>query len=197
MQIDFVGQTRYRFHTMYGGGILISVLILDGFSDSSLCLNNSLMSDLSDIYIPFLTGILRFNGVPCLTVNPLGLQYEYSLTGQTKENLIYVPAFTCAGDRKADVSFIYSDSTDLGSTSFRLASKIRKLREDKLKKVVFVNQLHENDTLKNYSPVVVDNIRFSTENRTCDNTKDLYKIAFTTAFSICDFYGVVFRDPNE
>lgn len=173
---------------------MISVLILDGFSDSSFCSNNSLMSDLSDIYIPLLVGILRFNGVPCSSVNPSGLQYEYSLKGQTDENLIYVPTFSCVGNGKADLSFIYSDSTASGSTSFRLASKIRKTREDMLKRIVFVNQLHENDTLKNYSPVVVDNIRFSTDNHTCDNTKDLYNLAVTTAFSICDLFGVVFRN---
>ncbi|MBO5747168.1 MAG: hypothetical protein J6S13_08815 [Clostridia bacterium] len=173
---------------------MISVLILDGFSDSSLCSNNSIMSDLSDIYIPLLVGILRFNGVTCSVVNPSGLQYEYSLKGQTDKNLIYVPAFTCAGDSKVDLSFIYSDSTEIGSTSFRLASKIRKMREDRFKRVVFVNQLHENDTLKNYSPVVVDNIRFSIENHKCDNTKDLYNLALTTAVSICEHYGVVYRN---
>ncbi len=176
---------------------MISVLILDGFSDSSLCSNNSVMSDLSDIYIPFLVGILRYNGVSCSVVNPLGLRYQYSLTGQTDENLIYVPAFTCVGDSKANISFIYSDSTALSSASFRLASKIRKNREDRIGEVVFVNQLHENDTLKNYSPVIVDNVRFSTGNHTCDNTKDLYKLAMSTAHSICEFYGVVFRDPIE
>ena len=176
---------------------MISVLILDGFYDSTMCQDIKIIEQLSDIYVPLLLGILRFNGIQSTVVKPNGLQYAYSLNGHTNENLIYVPSFECSKSDGFGISLIFADSTDSASVSFRVASKLRKYREDTLKKIVFVNKLHENDVLKNYSPVIVDKIRFDKDMHLCDSASELYFYALSTAFSICEYYGIIFRNPAE
>lgn len=176
---------------------MISVLVLDGFSDSSLCINSKSLSEIGDIFIPLLTGILRYNGIICITVRPSGLEHEYGINGKNNDNLIYVPAFSCSEDKNTQVSFIYTDSTAPGSASFRIASKLRKLREESFGKVTFVNALHDSDSLKKFSPVIVDNIRFSGASGVCDILENIYKTALSVALSVCEYYGVMFRDPAK
>lgn len=176
---------------------MISVLVLDGFSDSSLCVNSQVLSEIGDIFIPLLTGILRYNGVTCVTVKPSGLEHEYGINGKNSDNLIYVPIFSCAAEENTGVSFIYTDSTAPASVSFRIASKLRKLREEISESVTFVNSLHENDSLKKFSPVIVDNIRFSGASGACEILKNLYKTVLSVAKAVCEYYGVIFRDPSK
>ena len=174
---------------------MISVLILDGYSDPSFCSNNTVLTEICDIYIPLLLGVLRYNGIVSEAVNPTRLQRLYDLNGKTNDNIIYVPFFSCCEEKSAEVSFIYTDSTSAASTSFRIASKLRKKREDAFKRVVFVNALNDGNSLRIYTPIIVDNIRFSQSAPACDNTENIYKTAVTTAESIAEYYGVIFRDP--
>ena len=176
---------------------MISVLILDGFSDGSLCVNGTALSEVSDIFIPLLTGILRYNGILCVTVRPSGLEHEYNINGKNNDNLIYVPAFSCSNEKAESLSMIYTDATSAASTSFRIASKLRKLREDTFSGVVFVNGLHDDDPLKKFSPVIVDNIRFTGTQSSCNMCEKIYKTALDVAVSICEYYGVLFRDPAK
>lgn len=176
---------------------MISVLLLDGFSDSSLCINSRPLSEMCDIFIPLLTGILRYNGVTCVTVKPLGLEHEYGINGKNDDNLIYVPVFSCTTEENTKVSFIYTDSTAPSSVSFRIASKLRKMREEISENVTFVNALHENDGLKKFSPIIVDNIRFSGASGESEILKSLYKTALSVAKAVCEYYGVIFRDPAK
>lgn len=176
---------------------MISVLVLDGFSDSSLCINNNILKEISDIYIPLLIGVLRYNGVICKSVKPQGLENSYNLNGKSSDNLIYVPFFTCSENENTKVSFIYTDSTAPSSISFRLASRLRHYREDRLNQVFFVNQLHENDSLKSYSPIIVDNLRFVKNLPACDMSENIFNIVILTAKAICEQYGVIFRNPAD
>ncbi len=175
---------------------MISVLVLDGYSDPTLCSNGSVLSEATDIYIPLLVGVLRYNGILCEVTKPSRLERQYNISGRANENLVYVPHFSCCEEKGADISFIYTDSTSLASTAFRVASKLRKSREEAFQKVIFINSLNENSDLKNYTPVVVDNIRFLSTAVVCDITEKLYKYAVSTAESIAEHYGVIFRDPS-
>ena len=175
---------------------MISVLILDGFSDSTFCADSKIMSEVTDIYIPLLTGILRFNGIKCEVVYPKGLERQYKIVGECKSNIVYAPIFSCAKDTNAAVSFIHTDSTDGGSESFRIASKLRKEREELLNQVVFVNQLQESDSLKSYYPVIVDEIRFLKTAPICDVTEKLYTIALGFCGVLCRHNGIIFKDPS-
>lgn len=174
---------------------MISVLILDGFSDSTFCSDSKIMSEVSGIYIPLLTGILRFNGIKCETVCPKGLERQYKIVGDCKNNIVYAPVFSCAKDMNAAVSFIYTDSTDGSSESFRIASKLRNEREELLNQVVFVNQLQESNSLKSFYPVIVDEIRFSKTAPICDVTEKLYIIALGFCSVLCRHNGIIFKDP--
>ncbi len=174
---------------------MISVLILDGFSDGTFCADSKIMTEVSGIYIPLLTGILRYNGIKCETVNPKGLERQYKIIGDCKNNIVYAPVFTCSREVEASVSFIYTDSTDGASESFRIASKLRREREDLLNQVVFVNQLQEKDFLKSFYPVIVDEIRFSKTAPICDVTEKLYIIAAVFCSVLCRHNGIIFKDP--
>ncbi len=174
---------------------MISVLILGGYSDPEMCLDSSVLVELSDIYIPLLKGILRYNSITCESIKPSSPEKMYSINGCTTDNLIYVPFFSCCDIKSSDISFIYTDSTSNASVSFRIASRLRNKREEDFKKIVFVNGLDDGHFLKKYSPVVVDNIRFSNSLGRCDNSENLYKFAVTTAKCICDNFGIIFRDP--
>lgn len=174
---------------------MISVLILGGYSDPEMCIDSSVLEELCDIYIPLLKGILRYNGITCESLRPSAPEKLYSISGYTADNLIYVPFFSCCDGKSSEVSFIYTDSTSTASVSFRIASRLRKMREEKFEKIVFVNGLNDGHFLKKYSPVVVDNIRFSNTLGRCDNSEYLYKLAVTTANCICDNFGIIFRDP--
>ena len=175
---------------------MISVLILGGYSDPEMCIDSSVLDELCDIYIPLLKGILRYNGITCESIKPSSPEKLYSISGYTTDNLIYVPFFSCCDEKSSEVSFIYTDSTSNASISFRIASRLRNKREEVFKKVVFVNGLNDGHFLKKYSPVVVDNIRFSNTLGRCDNSENLYKFAATTAKCICDNFGIIFRDPS-
>lgn len=151
---------------------MVSVLILDGFSDAKYA---------SCAYIPFLEGLLRFYGIKCKTVVPGGFERIYSAVGKTPENIIYVPSLS--EDGKQGISFIYTDSTSGSSTSFRIASDLRRRRSEK--GIVFVNALEEGDPLSSYSPVIVDAV--------CVKGADaaaLYSLVSDAVCSICGHFGI-------
>lgn len=171
----------------------VSVLILDGFCDA-LFTDGSGISAMSDIYIPLLSGLFGANGISCSVWEPSGLEYDYSLSGRTEECLIYVPVLSHS--QTADkMSFIYTDSTSPYSTSFRIASRLRRIREELFGGVIFVNDLHDNDPLKRFSPVVTDS--FKVPNNSAD---DFAKTAFSTASStvkaVCEHFGQKFSIPG-
>lgn len=174
---------------------MISVLILSGYSDASLCTNNEVLDEISDIYVPLLLGVLRYNGIVSEAVNPTKLERLYDLQGKTNSNLIYVPFFSCCEGNSTDVSFIYTDSTSGASTSFRIATKLRSKREKEQGKVVFVNALNDGHSLRKYTPVIVDNVRFLSTAYSCDIVEKIYKLVLTAAESIAEYYGIIFRDP--
>lgn len=174
---------------------MISVLILDGFSNNTFCTDTNIMQDASKIYIPLLTGILRYNGVKCETVLPNGLERQYKIIGECKNNFVYAPTFTCSNDDNAAVSFIYTDSVDGGSESFRIATKLRGEREELLDQIVFVNQLQESSPLRNFYPVIVDEIRFKKNAPFCDVSEKLYIIALGFCRCLCRQKGIIFKDP--
>ncbi|MBQ3550292.1 MAG: hypothetical protein IJA41_04870 [Clostridia bacterium] len=175
---------------------MISVLILEGFEDSSLCADSRLMSEVLEVYIPFLVGALRYNGIKCSTVRPSGFEREYSIIGNDKENIVYVPSFSCAKEKSAELFNIYTDSTDSGSVSFRLASRLRKERENSTGRIVFVNALYDYHPLKKISPVIMENIRFPSSAGVCDMVENIYKTAVIFAKTVCDTYGVIFKEPK-
>lgn len=155
---------------------MVSVLILDGFSDAKHA---------SGAYIPFFEGLLWFSGVKCRTVTPDGFERIYSVFGKTADNIIYVPRLSESG--KQGLSFIYTDSTSGSSASFRIASALRERRSEN--GVVFVNPLCEGDPLASYSPVIVDDI--------CVDKTDaagLYSLALDAACSICSYYGISVKE---
>ena len=174
---------------------MISVLILNKLYDSSGCVNNQVMRELCEIYIPFLMGVLRYNGIKCRFIDVTEPIAEYSFNGKNRDNLIYVPNFSCDESSKTDISFIYTDSILPQSPSFGIASKLRTLREEKLKKVVFVNQLQGNNILKDCSPIIVDNMRFLNTENTCVLRENIFKNAVLTARAIAEYYGIIFLEP--
>ncbi len=174
---------------------MISVLILNKFYDSSLCVNNQVMREICDMYIPFLMGVLRYNGIKCKCVDVAEPINEYVFVGKNRDNLIYVPSFSCQGSGKADISFLYTDSSLPQSPAFGIATKLRALREEKLKKIVFVNQLLGNNILKDCSPIIVDNMRFLNTEDACVLKENIYLNAVLTARAIAEYYGIIFLEP--
>ena len=174
---------------------MISVLILNKLYDSSGCVNNLVMGELCDIYIPFLMGVLRYNGIKCRCIDVAEPISEYSFIGKNRDNLIYTPSFSCDEESKTDISFIYTDSILPQSPSFGIASKLRTLREENLKKIVFVNQLLGNNILKDCSPIIVDNMRFLNTENTCVLRENIFKNAVLTARAIAEYYGIIFLEP--
>ncbi len=174
---------------------MISVLILSRLYDSAQCVNSNVMEELCSIYIPFLTGILRYNGIKCECIEVSDPLNEYMVVGKNRENLIYVPAFSCEEGAKADISFIYTDSVLLQSPSFGIATKLRTLREEHLGKIVFVNILQGNTVLKECSPILVDNLRFLNTEGSCILKENIFKTAVITARAIAEYYGVIFIEP--
>ncbi len=174
---------------------MISVLILSRLYDGSGCVNSTVMDELCGIYIPFLTGILRYNGVKCNTVEVDDPLKEYMVLGKNRENLIYVPSFSCEEKTKADISFIYTDSVLPQSPAFGIATKLRSLREEYTEKIVFVNQLQGNTVLKDCSPIIVDNLRFLNTDGACVLKENIYNTAILTAKAIVEYYGIIFIEP--
>ncbi len=174
---------------------MISVLILNKFYDSSGCVNSLVMSELCDIYIPFLMGVLRYNGIKCRCIDVVEPVTEYSFIGKNRDNLIYTPSFSCDESNKTDISFIYTESVLSQSPSFGIASKLRTLREENLKIIVFVNQLLGNNILKDCSPIIVDNMRFLNTENTCVLRENIFKNAVLTARAIAEYYGIIFLEP--
>lgn len=174
---------------------MISLLILNKMYDSSECVNSNVMRELCEIYIPFLMGTLRYNGIKCKCVDVAEPINEYVFVGKNRDNLIYVPSFSCEEKTKTDISFIYTDSVLPQSPSFGIATKLRVLREEKLKKIVFVNQLLGNNILKDCSPIIVDNMRFLNTEGTCVLRENIFKNAVLTARAIAEYYGIIFIEP--
>ncbi len=154
---------------------MVSVMIIDDAynSDEEHCIR------FSSIYIPLVISLLRSKGVNCETVKLKGLEKMYSLLGKTKENIIYVPKIEIS---KSHVSFIFVDSVASVSTSFKIASILRKERAEKEDgQVVFVEQLRDNDLLNACSPLLVDNIRLK------QNSEDgFYNKAMACAVCVTD-----------
>ena len=175
---------------------MISVLILNKLYDGSDCVNSQVMLELCGIYVPFLTAILRYNGIKCECVDVVEPLNEYNVAGKNRDNLIYVPSFCCDEKSKADISLIYTDSTLINSPAFGIASRLRTLREEFLKKIVFVSQLQGNNVLKDCSPILVDCMRFLNTEEVCVLRKNIYKNALLTARAITEYYGIIFIEPN-
>ena len=115
---------------------MISLLILNKMYDSSECVNNQVMREICDIYIPFLMGTLRYNGIKCKCVDVAEPINEYVFLGKNRDNLIYVPSFSCDEKGKTDISFIYTDSVISQNPAFGIATRLRALRESETKKIV-------------------------------------------------------------
>ena len=179
----------------YGGGFMISLLILNKMFDSSECVNNDIMRELCDIYIPFLMGTLRYNGIKCECLDVARPINEYVFLGKNRDNLIYVPSFSCDKKAKTDISFIYTDSVLPQSPAFGVATKLRSLRERETEKIVFINQLLGNNILKDCSPIIVDNMRFLNTEATCVLRENIFKNAVLTARAISEYYGIIFIEP--
>lgn len=171
----------------------VSVLILDGFCDAPFTDGNGI-SAVSDIYIPLLSGLFGANGISCSVWEPSGLEYDYSLNGCTGENLIYVPvlSYSQAADK---MSFIYTDSTSPYSTSFRIASRLRHIREELFGGVIFVNALHDNDPLRSFSPIVTDSFTVP-QALAQDFSKTAFSVAASTVKAVCEHFGQKFAIPR-
>lgn len=176
---------------------MISVLLLDGFSEDTVFINGKTPKCICDIYLPFLEGILRFNGISCDRMLLGGFEREYSIRGKTNKNLIYLPVFSVSDKLSSGISFLYTDSTAPDSVSFRIASRMRRDGECvKQDEVVFVNALHENDPLKKFSPIIVDNIRVAADGSNLDSlSENIHSRAMCTAKSICEYYLPEFKIP--
>lgn len=176
---------------------MISVLIITECSEKACYINGISLADIENIYVPFLIGLLRYNGISSQEFKLNGFENEYSINGKNKDNLIYVPRFIVNGTKEFEIEFLNTDSTAPESVSFRIASKIRKEREKHFQsQVVFVNALHENDSFKRFSQIIVDDIRYNINDR-----ENLFYSAFFDALlvakSICEYYTGTFYNPTK
>ena len=186
-----------HLHTMYGGGFMISVLIITDCSDDACYINGMSLKDIEDVYVPFLLGMLRYNGISCQDLKLNGFEHEYTIKGKNNDNLIYVPRFIAPQGATNEIDFLYTDSTAPESISFRIASRIRKEREKRSQsQVVFVNSLHENDSFKRFSPIIVDNIKYN-KNDEGNMSYSAYSDAILAAKCICEYYIGVFYNPTS
>ena len=169
---------------------MFSCLLVDGFSEDSVFIDGRTPDDICKIYLPFLTALLRFNGIETETLSQKGIEWDYRINGKSDKNLIYLPLFSIADRLSEHISFIYTDSTAPESVSFRIASNIRR-NNDAVDpdRIIFINTLHERDNFKNYSPIIVDNIRVPLdEERFKAETDRVFRRAVQTAKSICEHY---------
>ena len=168
---------------------LIFVLIFDGLSETSPLYGGKAPTDLCDIYIPYLVSSLRTDGIACEVMKLQGLYDYFYLCGKNRDCLIYAPTFILSDERKSNISLIYTDSTHSGSISFRIADALRKKREETFGNVVFVNGLHEQDTLRKCCPIIVDTISVNREKSEISLGESLKKNADLLKQSILDIMG--------
>jgi hypothetical protein len=162
---------------MYGGGFLVTVMILEDAYKPKDDICNSFIG----VYIPLLISLLRSKGIDCEVTQLKGFDKKYSVLGKSKQNLIYAPKIEMSNSA---VSFIYCDSVSSVATSFKIASIIRNLRSDNEKEVVFVEQIKENEAYSDFSPMIIDNMKLD-ENFGFN----LYETALKRAMSVAD--GIV------
>lgn len=165
---------------------MISVMILE----DAYKIDHESCNQFNGVYIPLLISLLRSKEIKCESVKIKGLERMYSVLGKSKENLLYVPKTEISKNGAEEISFIYVDSAASVSTSFKIASIIRNLRSERNNKnVVFIEQLKDEENLKNCSPIIVDNIRLS-EKFNIDLYETAYISASTATDGICRFYGL-------
>ena len=176
---------------------MISVLLLDRFSEDTLVVDGITPKSICDIYLPFLEGLLKFNGISCERMLLSGFEREYSIKGKTNKNLMYLPFFSASDKLSSGISFIYTDSTSHDSVSFRIASRMRQDGECIEKnEIVFVNALHEHDPLKRFSPIIVENIRVASDGSNVNELlSTIFERAVCVAKSICEYYLPTFKMP--
>ncbi len=172
---------------------MISVLILDGFADGSLCNDAESVAAVKDVYIPLMTAILRYNGIVCKTVHFENFGNSHYIIGADRNSIIYAPKFSCSERATESVSFIYTDSSSSASVSFSVASRLRNIRERDSKIAVFVNELKSYDSLKKFSPIIVDDMRFFKTTAICDMTESICKGATSATMAIAEHFGVIFK----
>lgn len=176
---------------------MATVLLIDGFSEDAVFINGKTPADICKIYLPYLTGLLRYNGIETNVIVQNGIEWGYKISGKTDRNLIYMPIISIADNASSDISFIYTDSTDPDSTAFRVASNIRRNCEAlNPEKIIFINPLSEKDNFKRYSPIIVDNIRVPLDEKGFMAEHDkIFLRAEITAKSICEHYLSAFKKP--
>ena len=86
---------------------MVSVLILDGFSDAKHA---------SGAYIPFFEGLLRFSGVKCRTVTPASFRIASALRERRSENGVVFVNPLCEGDPLASYSPVIVDDICVDKT---------------------------------------------------------------------------------
>lgn len=153
---------------------MVTVMILEDVFKS----NDDFCNSFSGVYVPLLTGLLRSKGIQCETVRLKGFDKKYSVLGKSKQNLIYSPKIELSNNV---VSFIYCDSVSSVSPSFKIASVIRILRSENEKDVIFVERINENEMFSDFSPIIIDNIKFN-ENLSFN----LYETAYEKAISVTE-----------
>lgn len=178
---------------------MFSVLLIDGFSEDAVLVNGKTPKNICDTYLPLLEGILRFNGIGCERWVLSGIENEYAIRGRSGKNLIFLPVFSVSDRSSSDISFIYTDSTAPDSISFRIAKIMRRKNElSKTENVVFINPIHENDPLKSFSPIIVENVRLAADGSNENEIfKGIYKRALNTAEAICTYYFDAFENPGD
>ncbi len=165
---------------------MISVMILEGVYEY----NDPVSLEFHDIYVPLLLSILRCKRIKCQTVDIKGLAARYKITGGNRESIIYAPKFEKQHENTS-VSFIYCDSITSISPSFRVSSLIRNYRSSLSESdIVFVEQLKDNDELKNFAPIIVDNIKIPNNLDLMTDNSYLYMLGNTTADGICRYFGL-------
>ena len=153
---------------------MVTVMILEDVFKS----NDDFCNSFKGVYLPLLIGLLRSKGIQGETVSLKGFDKKYSVFGKTKQNLIYAPKIELSNSA---VSFIYCDSVSSAATSFKIASIIRNLRSEEDSQVVFIEQIKENEVFSDYSPMIIDNIKF---NDSFD--LNLYETAYKKAMSVTE-----------
>lgn len=174
---------------------MYSCLVIDGFSEDAVYVDGTTPEGIAKIYVPFFVSLMRFNGIETEILSHKGMEWDYRIIGKSEKNLIYLPLFSIAEVLSENISFIYTDSTTPESTSFRIASSIRRNCDGEFPdSMIFINGLHEKDNFKRYSPIIVDNIRMSMDDeRFRKQAEKLFKRATVTAKSICEHYLGNFR----
>ena len=85
-----------------------------------------------------------------------------------ENSIIYIPRICFSSNHSLSFSNIYVNCEDNNSIVFKCADKIRKHRQDKINKAVFINKIKENENILQNVPTIIDNILYVDNDQDCE-----------------------------